>query len=278
MTSQNNTNNPHELYYLDKDMRIRSGQLHSYDGPDAFVVNTRRTEHGISSDLRRLPRDDVFTTADIGQLALDLMPLEPGGTRSFNNLLKRVLSDPEKTEDLSMRLLSTSFERRLITNRPDSHYGFLPPEEIIGDPEVAGSNLWKVRELVSGMENGKYPKGTANELRLAFTRESELAMLPPEEAESIKDKINTANTRALRIIFDLQGVDYDNSFVWERYLPEGVRETRTVYPFHDGACSFVESTYFSVDTREPMGGAPGNVTVMIGIPDFSAENEFLPAI
>lgn len=140
-------------------------------------------------------------------------------------------------------------------------------EELIGSPDMIGSNLWKVNDLVDGYEHGRYKKGDTNHLALAPANGPELALLPPDQADAIRNRIAITNRTALDSIYDARGVDYTHVTIWERILPNMEVERQTVYPFGNGKYCFVELAYTHQTNSERISGAPHWVTVMIGQPE-----------
>lgn len=260
------------VYYLDQAMKIRSGTLGKSVGPDVWIADVRRQGNSVDHTRTRVPRVNIFTEREVGQHALDLMPLEPGGPRTFRRLLGDVLSDPASAGELSARLASSALERHLASSRPEAHYGVVPVDELIGSPDVSGSNLWKVKELVEGYTRGHYKRGTCNNLVLATALEPELDLLPPDQADNIRNKIATNNRVALDRIYDAQGVDYASATVRERILADATVERQTVYPFHGGECCFVELSDIGQTSKDSLIPTSPLVTVMIGQPEFNLES------
>jgi hypothetical protein len=208
---------------------------------------------------------EVFTPLEAAKVADDLLP-EPldGAEEQLQAALTSTLADPDKARELRIRLEAEAMASRMGSHRTDEELGVKTKEQLLGSDSKHGSNIWKISEMLEGIQKGYYPEGASNELELARASEHDLDLLPAAEATRIRQTINEVNREVLDELYDSNYVDFSKATAWEKNSGDHVVR-KTIYPAVSGLYSFEEMQITPVDTQQQPRSAL-LATLVAGVP------------
>ena len=250
---------------------LKHGVVAGTHGPDAWVATSEGTHH-------RVHRSNIFALGEVAATSADLMFEHPAGEEvHVSKAIQEVVDHPIAGDELSTRLGIQAMERYITPRRTAEELGIRPVEELMGGPEQPGSNRWKIEELVAGIKGNAYHEGANNDLNLLYPSR-DLEVMPREEATEVQAKISEINRHVLDTLYDEYGADFEHAVVFERTQRDG-REQITVIPTQDAGFCFVERSYaFNTTTEESPQVPLPHVAIVVGKPDYSVEDGYLPAV
>lgn len=219
---------------------------------------------------------EIFTPLDVASIAADLMPT---GDHSEEKLLDKAVEDylesDKKDHELTARLIGAAVAEFATKTRTPEDLGIVQVESIIGDEALSGSNLWRIRELITGYLDGIYDNRASNNIDLASPTE-DITLLPDSQAAAVKEQIDALNRQALDAIYEYFGVDFAEAKVYESTRSSSnTQEQKTVYPAPSNGISFLETAFIPEGTDLK---AKVLVEVVVGHPTYTIDDGYYPAI
>ena len=261
------TQTPHErgdlIYALDDGRApIVKGKVGGQPEPEVWVSGKtgQRLKH----------RTKLFTPIELGEIALDMFPpAEDGEERYLPAVLDEIIEDPEKKDDLYLRMSERAQDKYQTEPKSDLDLGLQTVAELVGNQEDYGSNTWVIENMIEGVRSGRFPPKADNFLVLAREKK-DLQVVPPKRAEQVRRKIAEVNREAVDILYDKYGVDYEESFAYEKKTGKSTQR-KILYPTVSGEFYFEETQFFDRDDEARTDPTSIRVNIIAGKPAEAEE-------
>lgn len=248
------------------DTSLVEGTLVGQRGPNAII---KHEETGAGYHVTTEHRTNVFSPEQVAAAADELLPEVPDGEeRLLSDALNETLNDAASRKEVLIRLASIAMSERFGGKREMADYGMKSVEDMVGAPDIHGSNIWKIEDLIT-MSKEEKNRPVTNTLLLAHPEIEELSMISSEEAASIQDQMAAANRAALDKIYDHYDVSYTNASVFELTLPDGNTLRKTIYP------SATEQLYFIEKVSGQNETTPSEIEITNKAPEFSLQDGYI---
>lgn len=263
------------FYTLDQGsgLSVHRGVIVHQTGP--FVAIERQGADASRSVIESVPSTSVLNADELALVAHDMLPhIDPGEEMTLQQGVERLVDEQQNNPEFAGRVAAAALANYVTKDRTHEELGVRSVDEIVGDESIRGTNAWKIRELITGYKNNQYHAGSSNYLELGRPS-PDLSLVSQSEAEAVTAQLDTNNRAALDTLYEVYGVDFAESHVYESTRREGTVVRKTVYPAPTNGISFVETSITgSSATKHPSGINSLDVTIEVGIPIYTNEKGY----